>query len=144
MGRAFESFRVSFHLCNFLLITFSSHNSKIFYKFSVSHQYNLPTHHYRPNHSQHLANQATKHESHDRHSVGQISENTEYDNNDRKYSISGECCESIKFLSHSICCCTLSECVVQLFISLYLCTHLNSFIRRKLPFLMLKCLSYSN
>lgn len=51
--------------------------------------YHPPINHYhRPHSQQHT--QMLKHESsHDRHSVGQISENLEYDN-DRKYSISGE------------------------------------------------------
>ncbi|CRL03250.1 CLUMA_CG016560, isoform A [Clunio marinus] len=44
------------------------------------HQFHRPF----PHHSQTVS----KHESHDRHSVGQISENMEY-NDDRKYSISG-------------------------------------------------------
>lgn len=43
----------------------------------------------------HQSQTVSKHESHDRHSVGQISENMEY-NDDRKYSISG------KFLQKSI------------------------------------------
>ncbi|CAG9800325.1 unnamed protein product [Chironomus riparius] len=47
-----------------------------------------PVHHYHRPHSHH-SQSVNKHDAtHDRHSVGQISENMEYDN-DRKYSISG-------------------------------------------------------
>ncbi|KAG5678050.1 hypothetical protein PVAND_007754 [Polypedilum vanderplanki] len=51
--------------------------------------YHPPIHHYHRPHSHHSQSvNNSKHEtSHDRHSVGQISENMEYDN-DRKYSIS--------------------------------------------------------
>lgn len=48
-----------------------------------------PIHQYHRPYSHHSQQTISKHESHDRHSVGQISENMEY-NDDRKYSISGE------------------------------------------------------
>jgi hypothetical protein len=107
---------------------------KIIFSFSVCHQFNLPSHHHRPNHSQHLANQA-KQDSHDRHSVGQISENTEYDN-DRKYSISGECWEKI-FSPIRFVAAHFGSVSNIFFISISVFTFWLFQIRRKLPFLML-------
>lgn len=93
----------------------------------MMHQYHRP--HYPQHHTQSM-----KHEtSNDRHSVGQISENMEYDN-DRKYSISGEH-EEIFFISFNLQ-------GVGALSYIYICIHILFFhFRRKLLSFYVICLT---